>query len=717
MSGKFVRASKYRHVFGQPSKKELYYENLKVTKNAWDSNIIHSNGKFISVNWDSSGGGAFAIIPVNEVGKAPDTVSLFRGHKGPVLDTAFNPFNQQEVASCSDDGNISIWKIPEDYSFHKYIDENEQVKDITVPVQVLLGHTKKVGLIEYHPCAEDVLASSSLDYTVKIWNLKTGKDEITLQHKDLVTSFAFNYNGSLLATTSRDKKLRIWDIRKGVIISEGAGHTGAKPSRVTWLGNTDRVVTTGFSRLSDRQIGIWDIHNIEKGPIDGFLVIDSSSGVLIPFFDNETSMLYLAGRGDGNIRYYEYENDILYELSQYASTDPQRGFAVAPKHSVNVKENEVVKAFKTVSDNSIEPISFIVPRRSELFQSDIYPDCPSTTPALSAEEWFGGKVVNGPILMTMEAVFEGKEPTLKESKVSSTVPAKKQSSETEKEKETSPAKKAEEKEKEKKKETKTGLAKESKDDVVKTNSTIKQNVDDLLKNSNEVGNLLNRVVDLSDDENPDQTPYDNEEDWEEVEKADLKSGSPSKHKESKEDDDDDLNLELEKKDESASPKDKEKEQKKKTSEETEATDITESKEKGESIANKESTDKSTSTVEAENLKSSTQGEAETSTKIDSPVSNPDTLTKENEPSTKIDSPVSNPDTLTKENEPSKSQSAAIINDGQNGVKPKPTLVSTVEKLATLVTQLETQISILQNSALEKNERLKALERKIDSLLK
>ena len=195
-----------------------------------------------------------------------------------------------------------------------------------------------------------------------------------MQHNDFVTSISFNYNGSLLATCSRDKKLRIWDIRSGKIISEGSGHAGAKPSRVAWLGNTDRIVTTGFSRFSDRQIGIWDVENIDKGPINGFWQVDTSSGVLIPYFDVETSILYVAGKGDGNIRYYEYINDELFELSEYTSTDPQRGFAVAPKYSVNLKDNEVTKSYKTVLDNSIEPVSFIVPRRAEVFQADIYPD-------------------------------------------------------------------------------------------------------------------------------------------------------------------------------------------------------------------------------------------------------------------------------------------------------------------------------------------------------
>ena len=132
---------------------------------------------------------------LTRLGKLLILFSLFRGHKGPVLDTAFNPFNEQQIASCSDDGDILIWEIPDDYSFHKYLDEEENIKDVTEPIKVLSATKRKVGLIAFHPCAENVLASTSLDYSVKIWNVETGKDEITLQHNDFVTSISFNYNG------------------------------------------------------------------------------------------------------------------------------------------------------------------------------------------------------------------------------------------------------------------------------------------------------------------------------------------------------------------------------------------------------------------------------------------------------------------------------------------------------------------------------------------
>lgn len=46
-----------------------------------------ANPEYLSVNWEASGGGAFAVIPVNEKGRLPEQIPLFRGHTGPVLDT------------------------------------------------------------------------------------------------------------------------------------------------------------------------------------------------------------------------------------------------------------------------------------------------------------------------------------------------------------------------------------------------------------------------------------------------------------------------------------------------------------------------------------------------------------------------------------------------------------------------------------------------------
>lgn len=63
---------------------------------------------------------------------------------------------------------------------------------------------------------------------------------------------------------------------------------GTKCSKVAFLDN-DKLITTGFSRHSDRQFAVWDQHNL-KSPLQSEN-IDSSSGVVTPFFDYDTRIV------------------------------------------------------------------------------------------------------------------------------------------------------------------------------------------------------------------------------------------------------------------------------------------------------------------------------------------------------------------------------------------------------------------------------------------
>ena len=321
-----------------------------------------------------------------------------------VLDTDWSPFDDSLIASGSDDAKAFIWKVPE--AFTLKTEEGEEPKDIA-PVQRLGGHSRKIGHVLFNPAAANVLATSSGDYSIKVWDIEAGAPRLTIKHGDIVQSLSWSANGSLMVTTSRDKKLRIWDVRQEKPAHIVPGHAGAKNSRAVWMGEHDRVATTGFSRMSDRQLGLWDIRAPQE-PMAGFQMLDSISGVCMPFWDDGTQCLYLAGKGDGNIRYFEYAHDKFEFLSEYKSADPQRGIAFIPKRGVNTHENEVMRAFKTVNDSYIEPVSFIVPRRAEVFQDDIYPPAVGRKSAMSAKEWFDG-ATSLPPKIDLASLYNGEE--------------------------------------------------------------------------------------------------------------------------------------------------------------------------------------------------------------------------------------------------------------------------------------------------------------------
>lgn len=68
MSRSIVRQSKFRHVFGQTVKAEQAYDDIRVSKVTWDSSFCAVNPKFLAVIVESSGGGAFLVLPLSKVG-------------------------------------------------------------------------------------------------------------------------------------------------------------------------------------------------------------------------------------------------------------------------------------------------------------------------------------------------------------------------------------------------------------------------------------------------------------------------------------------------------------------------------------------------------------------------------------------------------------------------------------------------------------------------
>ncbi|KAJ2480405.1 Coronin-like protein crn1 [Coemansia sp. RSA 2131] len=387
-----VRSSKYRHVFGTTAKREDSFENLRVATSAWDSNFVTANPKYVAVNWAASGGGAFCVVPQALTGKLRGDFPVFSAHQGAVLDTAFSPFDDNVIASAAEDHQVMVWRVPED------LEEREE--DVTEPTTVLRGHGRKVGHVVWNPVAEGVLAASSSDNTVRIWDVERAEVRQTLGgFGDAVMSIAWSPDGTQLAATCRDKKLRIFDARTGRVEHEAASHTGIKGSRVAWLG-ADRLATTGFSRTSGREVWVWDAALAPVTRMD----VDTSAGMLMPFYDAGTRVLYVAGKGDGNIRYYEFADDKLHFLSELQSPEPQRGLGVMPRRGVDVPRCEVMRFYKVASNSLVEPISFRVPRKSESFQSDIYPPAHAGCPALSAEEYFAGKCAQ-PKMVDMEVIY------------------------------------------------------------------------------------------------------------------------------------------------------------------------------------------------------------------------------------------------------------------------------------------------------------------------
>ena len=74
-----------------------------------------------------------------KVGRFDINYPKVAGHRSQVLDIVWNPFNDNEIASCSEDCNIMIWEIP----------DGGLKENLTQPIRTLQGHSKKAS----HNCS------------------------------------------------------------------------------------------------------------------------------------------------------------------------------------------------------------------------------------------------------------------------------------------------------------------------------------------------------------------------------------------------------------------------------------------------------------------------------------------------------------------------------------------------------------------------------------
>lgn len=269
-----------------------------------------------------------------------------------MLDIAWCPFNDNVIASASDDAIVRLWHIPD-----------EGIKQpLTEPLIELIGHQRRCGLLQWHPTAENVLLSAGADCTIFIWDVQSGQVLNKIEVPDLIFCCSFNWSGSRLCVASKDKKIRIYDARSGNLEIEGPGHEGAKPQRAIYLRN-GLIFTTGFSRMSERQYALRSEAKLDEPII--LENLDTSNGPLFPFYDPDVNLMYLCAKGDCNIRYFEITDEapFVHYINTYQSSEPQRGIGCMPKRGCEVKNCEIGRFFKLHSKGLCEIISFTVPRK------------------------------------------------------------------------------------------------------------------------------------------------------------------------------------------------------------------------------------------------------------------------------------------------------------------------------------------------------------------
>ncbi|EDS39520.1 coronin [Culex quinquefasciatus] len=374
------KASKYKNAAPIVPKPEVCIRDICVGSYQTYGNNIAASAAFIAFNWEHAGS-SLAVLPIDDCGRKSKTMPLLHAHSDTVTYLDFSPFHDGLLATGSQDCLVKVWHIPE-----KGLESS-----ISNPECSFSTKQRRVETVGFHPTADCLLWSTAMG-CVSLWDLTSQQESFSNnEHPEVIQSLSWKGDGKLCATSCKDKMVRILDPRAESPISLVAeSHQSIKDSRVVWLGDQNRVLTTGFDAARLRQVIIRDLRNFAV--TEKTLELDCSTGILMPLFDPDTNMLFLAGKGDTTISYLEVTDKDPYLIEGIRHSGEQtKGACLVPKRALRVMEGEVNRIMQLTS-NSVIPIMYQVPRKVTYrdFHSDLYPETNGFKTELTATQWLNG---------------------------------------------------------------------------------------------------------------------------------------------------------------------------------------------------------------------------------------------------------------------------------------------------------------------------------------
>jgi len=249
-----------------------------------------------------------------------EPLALLKGHDAPVTSVAFSPLGLR-LASAGTDKTIKLW----DLSFIDSIGSEDAQRDrklssgsVGKECIVLLGHTRTIQSIAFHPDAElGLVASAGMDSRINVWSAETGQEvlKITPGHvrskpEKHVLCLAYSPDGTVLASGSLDHTVSFWDSDTGRQLGVLSGHT-ARIRDVIYHPDGQRL----FSASDDGTIRIWDADSKET-----IRTLSGHSGPVLSVASSPGGMHIVSGGEDGTFRCWEVETGT--ELYRFELSSP-----------------------------------------------------------------------------------------------------------------------------------------------------------------------------------------------------------------------------------------------------------------------------------------------------------------------------------------------------------------------------------------------------------
>jgi WD40 repeat protein len=160
---------------------------------------------------------------------------------------------------------------------------------------------------------ERYLATASYDYTVKLWDFRSGKELRTLRgHKDYVTSAKFSRDGNLLASGDLTGRIIIWEVRTGKLLKELSSRHYSEVNSLEFSADNKRIVSCSRDQKlmvadisEDREVSVF---NLETTGLKALFMPDNN---FIASLDDRGELYIWDIRGDSSYKgVYFYQGHI-----------------------------------------------------------------------------------------------------------------------------------------------------------------------------------------------------------------------------------------------------------------------------------------------------------------------------------------------------------------------------------------------------------------------
>ena len=162
-------------------------------------------------------------------------IASLQGHTNWVVSLAFS-YDGSILASSSTDCTVKLWDV-----------------NTSQCLQTLQGHSQGVWSVAFTQCDRSI-ASGSDDCSIRLWSVRSGKCLKILPGTSWAKSIAFSPDAKTLVSGGNDNTIKLWDVSNSQVVKTFQGHhDGIKAIAFSPCG---KMVASGSH---DRTIKLWDV--------------------------------------------------------------------------------------------------------------------------------------------------------------------------------------------------------------------------------------------------------------------------------------------------------------------------------------------------------------------------------------------------------------------------------------------------------------------------